>query len=385
MGESRRRGPALQKGDLLFVRSFGRCGNGVVMNRVSQQRAERGTIRSLKHSDTPEEAAEKYTSRTRTTFTGLRFVNREPVKKHTAWDLIKWGLSGRRRLWPRMVAGRPGETPPPKAEPGELRYLVVNHATVLIQTDRLNIVTDPIWSRHPGLVSWAGPRRSHPPGITLAQLPAVDLVLLTHNHYDHMDIPTLRRLVRRDNPLLVAGLGNRRVLYRHGLRRVKELDWWESMSLGPVTVSFAPARHFSRRGLWDYNRSLWGGFVVQGSRGPVYFAGDTGYGRFIGDIYRRFGPMALAFIPIGAYRPRWMMGSVHLNPEEAWQMHLALESRYSVGIHFGTFQLADEGIAEPAERIGRLAAEHTSGKGRFIIPRFGKTVTVPENGWAEVA
>jgi L-ascorbate metabolism protein UlaG (beta-lactamase superfamily) len=325
---------------------------------------------------TSENRRDSYRSGTQPALTGLRFLNPEPVKHHTAWDLVKWAVTGRRERWPRPVPVASGDTPPSRVGRGELFYLVVNHATVLIQTDSLNMLTDPIWSKHPSLVSWAGPRRSHLPGITLDQLPPIDLVLLTHNHYDHMDIPTLKRLADRDNPMMVAGLGNARTLTRHSLINIKELDWWGKTRVSDVTVHFTPARHFCRRGLFDYNRSLWGSFVIETSRGPLFFAGDTGYGVFFEHIYHRFGPMALAFVPIGAYRPRWMMGSVHLDPEEAWQVHRVLAARRSVGIHFGTFQLTDEGMGEPAARIQKIATADIDQTGEFVVPRFGELVVV---------
>ena len=316
-----------------------------------------------------------YRSRYENTMNGKRFYNIEPVKNHNAWDMIKWSLTRKRAKWPEWVELEPGDNPPKRVEKG-IWYTFVNHDTVLIQADGMNILTDPIWSMRAGIYSWLGPKRVVPPGIAFEQLPPIDIVLISHNHYDHMDIPTLKRLVKRDNPLILTGLGNKSTLLNGGISHVRELDWWQSFSKGNIEIFFAPARHFSRRGVSDYNMSLWGSFVIKSPSGIIYFIGDTGYGSFVKEIHKRFGPVDLAFIPIGAYEPAWMMQTVHLTPEEAWQVHEELESRLSVGIHFGTFQLTDEGIDEPAERIGKVVSQNGKSSGEFVVPAFGKNVKV---------
>lgn len=324
---------------------------------------------------TPVESHGPYESRYRETMSGRQFYNIDPVKNHNAWDMIKWGLTGKHRKWPRQVAGTPGDTPPQRVEKG-IRYLVVNHATVLIQIDGVNILTDPIWSKRASMVSWAGPKRVVAPGISFSQLPPIDAVLLSHNHYDHMDIPTLKRLAARDNPLVIAGLGNRRTLNRHGIDRVRELEWWQETQVGGVTILFTPARHFSRRGVTDYNRSLWGGFGILAPSGNICFIGDSGYGEFFKKIGERMGRVDLAFIPIGAYDPAWMMETVHLTPEQALDVHRDLGARRSVAIHFGTFQLTDEAMNEPATRIARLVeAKNPAGK-NFMVPEFGRAMSL---------
>ncbi|MFZ5562467.1 MAG: MBL fold metallo-hydrolase, partial [Thermodesulfobacteriota bacterium] len=271
--------------------------------------------------------------------------------------------------------GNSGDTPPRRVDKG-LRYTVVGHATVLIQVDGVNILTDPIWSKRASMVSWAGPRRVAAPGITFSQLPPIDAVLISHNHYDHMDIPTLRRLARRDNPIVITGTGNGATLNRHGITNVRELEWWQETQVGGLTVLFTPARHFSRRGVNDYNRSLWGGFGVLAPSGNICFIGDSGYGDFFKQIGRRMGRVDLAFIPIGAYEPAWMMDTVHLTPEQAFQVHLDLGARRSVAIHFGTFQLTDEPMDEPAKRLARVLATGNPGSHDFAVPVFGKAASL---------
>jgi L-ascorbate metabolism protein UlaG (beta-lactamase superfamily) len=316
-----------------------------------------------------------YRSRYEDTMNGRRFYNVDPVKNHNAWDMIKWSLTRKKAKWPKWINTEPDEIPLRRVEMG-IRYTVVNHDTVLIQVDGINILTDPIWSTRAGIYSWLGPKRVVAPGIVFDQLPPIDIVLISHNHYDHMDIPTLQRLAKRDNPLMLTGLGNQRTLKSHGIDNVKELDWWQEFTKGDIEIHFTPARHFSRRGVDDYNMSLWGSFVIMTPSGVVCFIGDTGYGSFVKEIHRRFGPVDLAFIPIGAFEPAWMMQTVHLTPEEAWQVHEELVSRFSVGIHFGTFQLTDEGIDEPASRLGKMISQNGKSSGKFVVPTFGKSVKV---------
>lgn len=319
----------------------------------------------------PAEDSTAYRSRYEDTMLGKRFYNIEPIKNHNAGDMIKWSLTGKRQKWPKWINIEPGDRPPARVEKG-IRYTVVGHSTILIQVDGINILTDPIWSVRAGMFSWMGPKRVVQPGIKFDQLPKIDVVLVSHNHYDHMDIPTLLRLAKRDNPLILTGIGNQRTLRNNGIYNVKELDWWQGFTRNNVEIYFTPARHFSRRGLTDYNLSLWGSFVIKTSSGVICFIGDSGYGYFIKEIRKRFGSFDLAFIPVGAYDPAWMMKTIHLTPEEAWQVHKDLDSRLSVAIHFGTFQLTDEGIDEPAKRLRNAISSDGGAFGKFVVPAFGK-------------
>ncbi|MDI6742215.1 MAG: MBL fold metallo-hydrolase [Smithella sp.] len=319
-----------------------------------------------------------YESRYEDTIFGRRFLNVEPVKHHNAWDMVKWFVTGKREKWPAEIQNEPGDKPPDRVKTG-IRYMVVNHATVLIQVDGVNILTDPIWSERASWLPWIGPKRVVSPGIAFEDLPPIDIVLISHNHYDHMDMPTLVRVAKRDNPLFVAGIGNQRTLKRSGIHNVTGLDWWQGITKDGIEIYFAPARHFSRRGVADYNMSLWGGFVIKAPDGVIYFLGDSGYGSFIREVRKRFGPVDLAFIPIGAYEPRWMMETIHLTPEEAFDAHQDLDSKLSVGIHFGTFQLTDESIDEPRERLNNVIRQNSKSRGRFVVPTFGKSVEVKKN------
>jgi len=260
----------------------------------------------------------------------------------------------------------------------DVRVTWVGHSTVLIQSEGLNILTDPIWSERASPVSWAGPRRRTAPGLRLEDLPRIDLVLLSHNHYDHLDLPTLRELHRVHAPRILAGLGVTRLLVEHGITGGEELDWWQAVRLSPrVRVTFVPAQHFSGRGLFDRDRSLWGGFVLEAPDGPIYFAGDTGFGPHFRQIRERFGPVRLALLPIGAFQPTWFMRYAHTSPDEAIEAHLVLGAHRSLAIHHGTFPLADDGQDEPREALERALARRGLAREVFWTPAPGEGLRLP--------
>ena len=255
-------------------------------------------------------------------FDGRRFGNIGTPSVRNFWKVFRWLATRRRGQWPAWVDDVPPSAPPPTPGPGQLAVTFVNHSTFLLQRDGINVLTDPVWSERASPLSWAGPRRVRRPGIDLDHLPPVHVVLVSHNHYDHMDLPTLRRLDRLHRPLFVSGRGNRSKLERSGLGRVAELDWWQALDAVPgLGVTMTPAQHFSRRGLFDVNRSLWGGFMLHFGSYKVYFAGDSGYGPHFAAIRERLGPPDVALLPIGAYEPRRIMQFNHVNPEEA--VHVA--------------------------------------------------------------
>ena len=233
-------------------------------------------------------------------------------------------------------------------------------------------LTDPIFSLRCSPVQWAGPKRARPPGLALADLPRPDIVLLSHNHYDHMDIPSLRILRKRHDPRFVTTLGNARVLAKHGIDAV-ELDWWQDTAIDALRITATPARHFSARTPWDRNRALWGGFMLDAGAGRILFAGDSGQGAHWEAIRERLGAPALALLPIGAYEPRWFMAPVHMNPAEAVEAHIALGSAQSVGMHFGTFQLTDEAIDAPLHALDAARTANGIAPDDFVTHGFGET------------
>ncbi len=307
-------------------------------------------------------------------FDGKRFYN-VPNRQHAGtWPLIKWLVTRKLGPWdaPRSDI-QPGPPPPAEVPLGSARVTFVNHSTVLIQIDGLNILTDPIYAERASPVSFAGPRRVRPPGIRFKDLPKIDVVLVSHNHYDHLCLETLKQLYERDRPAFYTGLGNRKLLEGEGIVGVNELDWWDGASLDEnVSLTFVPAQHFSARGPFDRFETLWGGFYIAGTKHRIYFAGDTGAGPHFEDVRERLGSPDLALIPIGAYLPPHIMQPVHLSPEEAVAAHLQVGARQSMAIHFGTFPLADDGQREPVERLEQALSAEGLTRSDFWVLGFGE-------------
>jgi L-ascorbate metabolism protein UlaG (beta-lactamase superfamily) len=308
-------------------------------------------------------------------FDGQRFLNLPPTQTRGLADFVRWQRTRRPGPWPDWIDSPPGVAPQPRV--ADLRVTHVNHSTVLIQMDGVNLLTDPVWSERVSPVSWAGPRRHRAPGLRFEDLPPIGFVLLSHNHYDHLDVPTLRRLAAVHRPRLLVPLGVGAFLRKQGIARVAELDWWQAAagSDAPRIVA-VPARHFSGRGLRDRDATLWCGYAVEGAAGRVYFAGDTGWGPHFDQIRRRLGPVRLALLPVGAFQPRWFMGPVHLSPEDAVAAHLALGASTSLGIHYGTFRIADDGLDEPRAELDRALAR--AGGPRFWLLPPGEGHDVPK-------
>jgi L-ascorbate metabolism protein UlaG (beta-lactamase superfamily) len=233
----------------------------------------------------------------------------------------------------------------------DVNVTFVGHSTFLIQTAAANVLIDPMYAERAGPLPFTGPRRVRAPGVRFDDLPPISMVLLSHNHYDHCDLGTLKLLARRFQPTAVTPPRNGRLLRRVGFRKIEELDWWETSSIALLTITVTPAQHFSARTPFDRNQALWGGFLIEAEGRRIFHAGDSGYGPHFRQIGERLGPIDLALISIGAYEPRWFMKDVHLNPAEAVQAHLDLGARQSVAMHFGTFQLTPEGIDQPVRDL----------------------------------
>jgi L-ascorbate metabolism protein UlaG (beta-lactamase superfamily) len=284
-------------------------------------------------------------------------------------------LFERRTRWPARIDEPPRQ--PPRRDDASAVVTFIGHATFLIQTAAGNILTDPMYSERAGPWNLFGPRRVRPPAISFNDLPPIAIILLSHNHYDHCDVRTLGMLARRFDPMVITPVGNAPLVRSAEMRRVEELDWWQDAKTPPLSITLTPAHHFSARGALDRNRALWGGFVIGAGGRRIYFAGDTAYAPFFGDIRRRLGPFDLALLPIGAYEPRWFMQSVHMNPAEAVQAHLDLEAPESIGMHFGTFQLTTEGIDEPLRALEHAREAHNVPASRFRTIGFGESVHLP--------
>ena len=288
----------------------------------------------------------------------------------------RWATSDERAAWPDHVPVRPA-VPPARVEGEEMLVTWIGHSTVLVQTQGLNILTDPIWSERASPFSFAGPKRVRAPGVAFADLPKIDIVLVSHNHYDHMDLATLKRLWERDRPAIVTSLGNDTILAGEGMEAAA-LDWDGRLSLGPAEIIVERNHHWSSRWGTDRNRALWSAFTIRLPGGNVFFAGDTGWGdgSWVREAARN-GPFRLAIIPIGAYEPRDFMKTNHINPEEAVRMFEALDPAGALGVHWGTFQLTFEAIGEPVATLDALKRKRGIAPGRFITTEVGETFRVP--------
>lgn len=290
--------------------------------------------------------------------------------------VLHWLFTRPRNDWQwreNPKSARPAE----RVEGRELVVTFINHATVLIQTEGLNILTDPIWAWRTSPFPWFGPQRYRKPGIPIEHLPPIDLILLSHNHYDHMDLWTLREIQKRHTPRIMCGLGNSEYLSRHGVPGANDLDWWQSLEVTEhLTVRCVPAQHFSSRAISDRDRTLWCGFVLETPHGDIYFAGDSGYGPFIEGLQERYDSFRLGLLPIGAYVPWFIMAHVHMSPEEAYLLASELRVKTMIPIHYGTFRLADDRQDQPVEELIR-AIERAHGNVSVRILENGQSVSVP--------
>ena len=322
-------------------------------------------------------AAPKYSDDNSNHFDGSKFINPNDDDTHHYGEVLKWWFSGNDKgPWKKLtLEDVPQSTPITSSlNHDECHITFVNHCTFLIQLDGLNILTDPIWSDRASPYSWIGPKRMRPPGIAFEELPKIDAVLISHNHYDHLDITTVKRLHERYNPQFVVPLGVEKYLQNHGIVNIAHLDWWDEFNLfNQLNITAVPAQHFSGRGLFDRNRTLWCGYVLQGSPGNIYFAGDTGYGDFISEIGTRFNPITTSLLPIGAYKPRWYMKAIHMSPREAVQAHIDLDSHQSIASHYGTFPMADDGMVEPIEELNESREEIGLPDENFVTLKEGQT------------
>lgn len=290
-------------------------------------------------------------------FDGRRFLNPQKVKAKGGFEVFKWMINRNRGPWKKDLSEKYGKHPLGHFKEG-IRVTFVNHSTFLIQVDGLNILTDPVWAHRVSPFRWIGPERMTLPGIRFGDLPQIHVVVLSHNHYDHLDVETLRIVFGAHHPKIIAPLGVKAFLQQHYITGATEADWWDELLLDRgVKIQAVPAQHFSGRGFLDRDATLWCGYVLKTSAGNIYFAGDTGYNEVtFKEIPSRCGPVRISILPIGAYKPSWFMSPIHTSPEEAIRIHCDVGSQTSIAMHFGTFPLADDGQDDPANDL-RLAME----------------------------
>jgi L-ascorbate metabolism protein UlaG (beta-lactamase superfamily) len=305
-------------------------------------------------------------------FDGSRYHNPSLAEPKGFSDFIKWQWTRSSKDWPDYIDDVKPVVP---SEIGltQARLTFVNHATALIQFGSTNILTDPIWSKRAGPFSFAGPKRVRAPGIKIEDLPQIHVILLSHNHYDHMDISTLQTLHKKYNPRIFVPLGNKSLLEDSGITNVEEFDWGEQRVVAEIIFTFEKALHWSGRGIFDRFKSLWGSWVIASSSKKIYFAGDTGYSSHFSEISKKHGAFDLAMLPIGAYEPRWFMRDFHMNPDDAIVAHKEINTKKSVGIHFGTFQLTDEGVEDPAKDLATARTQNNLPEIDFIAPYHGQS------------
>jgi len=316
-------------------------------------------------------------------FDGEVFFNPDGAPPGKLGDILRWRFVEKRPKWPSLA---PSPFPPAKPEVrlsgNALRVTHVGHATMLIQAGDINILADPVWSERVSPLRFAGPKRVNPPGVPFDALPPIDIVLVSHNHYDHLDIATLARLKHAHDPLVITPLGNDTIIGR-GVPSMRILtgDWGDRLEAGEnLRIHFEPVHHWSARGLNDRRMALWAGFVIEGPAGKIYHVGDTGFhgGRHYREAAEKHDGFRLAILPFGAYEPRWFMKSQHQNPHEAVRGMELCKASHVAGHHWGTFQLTDEAIEAPKQALHAALDEQGIARERFRPMHPGEVWDVPE-------
>lgn len=305
-------------------------------------------------------------------FNDGQFENNTSIKTLTFWQIVWSGLTSdvERAEWPEWVPIVEDIVPQDKVVSSNTRVTFINHATFLIQTNGVNILTDPVFSERASPVSFAGPKRVHNPGVALKNLPKIDVIIISHDHYDHLDLDTINTLIKRDNPKIYMGLGVANRLSDSS--NAFELDWNDSIQVSDdFKLWFLEVQHNSGRTLTDRNSTLWGGFLMHIGDKKIYFGGDSGYAQHYKRAYEQFGAVDIAFLPIGAYAPREIFKPVHLDPFEAAQAHLDLKAKLSIGMHYGTFQLTAESRNEPIDFLEKAKQEAHIAPSEFITLDVG--------------
>jgi L-ascorbate metabolism protein UlaG (beta-lactamase superfamily) len=308
-------------------------------------------------------------------FNGKKFHNPTMTEEYSPSfsDVFRMAREGRPE-WPEHVENRGVPRLHEELGPDDISLTFVNHSTFLIQLHGLNILTDPVWSDRVGPMSWFGIKRVRAPGVEFEDLPKIDVIVVSHNHYDHLDVATLRKLNEQSNPMVLVPIGDKALIESIGVKDVRELDWWESVELNADTrITFTPTQHSSRRGLFDLDKSLWGSYFIQHRGKKVYFAGDAAYSTHYAEIRNRLGSPDIALLGIGDYLPRWFMKPIHMAPAEAVAAHKDLGAKSSIGMHFGTFQNSAVAFGQPPKDLKEALEKEMLSLDSFIVLYEGET------------
>ena len=308
-------------------------------------------------------------------FDGERFFDPDGAPPKSLTDVLRWRRTSKRAKWPERAPSPFSDTPPAQVNEG-LRLAYVGHASWLIQTAGLNILFDPVWSERASPFSFVGPKRANDPGIAFEALPRIDVVLVSHGHYDHLDTATLSRLSKHFSPRVITPLGNDLTMRAATPAiRTEAFDWHDRVELGAgVTATLVPTRHWTARGMFDRNKALWASFVLETPVGKLYIVGDSGYGdgAHFRNVRDKYGPIRAAILPIGAYEPRWFMIDQHMNPSDAVKAFADCGTDIAFASHHGTFQLTDEAIDAPAEALDEARQAAGLPAERFVVLKPGE-------------
>lgn len=308
-------------------------------------------------------------------FDGKKFINKTGIPANGLAQVFKYITTREPEPWKRNYETFVRDIPLEKPDDNQVMITFVNHSTFILRYDDMTILTDPVWSKRCSPVQFAGPARFRPPGVKYEDIPPIDLVVISHNHYDHLDKITIQNLIRDHNPKFIVPLGLDHLLRKWGAKNITALDWWGSSKINGISIKSVPANHFTSRGTFDRDQTLWCGYVIQQKGHKIYFAGDTGYGEIFKEIGNREGSIDVSLIPIGAYLPRWFMSPIHVSPQESVMIHKDVNSKQSIGMHFGTFALADDGPDRPIIDLAKERKEQQVDDDSFIVPDEGFTYT----------
>ena len=302
------------------------------------------------------------------------FINSAGIEAKSFWDVIKWKTSTTPEDWPESLPKEHIYENIKDIKDNQIAVTFINHSSFLLQFNGLNILTDPVFSKRVSPISWIGPKRVREPGMSFDELPRIDIVIISHNHYDHLDGKSLKILNQKFKPIFLVPIGNAKLMESNNISNFKELHWWQTAIFSDdLRVCFTPSQHFANRGLFDRDKTLWGSYMITYKGDNVYFGGDTGYADHFKKTSNHFKNIALSLLPIGAYKPRWFMKDMHMNPEDAVLAHNDLNSKQSIGMHFGTFQLTDEGINDPVYDLKDAVKKYNLLPEEFITLGVGQT------------